>query len=163
MKRNWSHCGIFVNKSGRKFLIGPSRFYDSLPLDNGHLIPASNWALPSSNSSSRLSHRDLNLSAICSGQWPFSVAPPLYSIMKTWLSGTGQRQSALPNDKRRWINPKHEIRNSKQYSMTKIQMFQTEVVFEVANTILFWTFGNLIFEFVSDFDIRISNFTKSPF
>jgi len=31
--------------------------------------------------------------------------------------------------------------------MTKIQMFQTAVVLEVANTILFWTLGNLIFEF----------------
>jgi hypothetical protein len=83
--------------------------------------------------------------------------------MKTWFSGPGQRQAALSNDKKRRINPKHEIRNSKQYSMTKIQMFQSAVVLEVANTILFWTFGNLKFEFVSDFAIRISNFTKSPF
>jgi len=35
------------------------------------------------------------------------------------------------------INPKHEIRNPKQYIMTKIQMFQTVGVLEVANMFLF--------------------------
>ena len=45
--------------------------------------------------------------------------------------------------------------------MTKIQMFQTAAVLLVVNKILFLTFGNLIFEFVSDFDIRISSFVKS--
>jgi hypothetical protein len=66
------------------------------------------------------------------------------------------------NDIKRVINPKHEIRNPKQYPMTKIQMFQTIAVLEVANKILFLAFGNLIFEFVSDFDIRISNFAVLP-
>jgi hypothetical protein len=42
-------------------------------------------------------------------------------------------------------------------------MFQTAAALEVANTILFLAFGNLTFEFVSDFDIRISNFAKSLF
>jgi len=41
--------------------------------------------------------------------------------------------------------------------MIKILMFQTVVM----NTVLFLTFGNLIFEFVSYFDIRISNFELS--
>jgi len=56
------------------------------------------------------------------------------------------------------INPKHEIRNPKQYIMTKIQMFQTVGVLEVANMFLFLSLDNLIFEFVSDFDIRITKF-----
>lgn len=42
-------------------------------------------------------------------------------------------------------------------------MFQTEAVLEVANFLLLVTFDHLIFEFVSDFEIRISNFTNSPF
>ena len=42
--------------------------------------------------------------------------------------------------------------------MTKIQMFQTVAEMEPANMILFLIFGNLIFEFVSNFDIQISNF-----
>jgi hypothetical protein len=46
--------------------------------------------------------------------------------------------------------------------MTKIQMFQTVAVLEVANAIFFWSLGNLIFEFVSYFDIRISNFAMAP-
>jgi hypothetical protein len=46
--------------------------------------------------------------------------------------------------------------------MTKIQMFQSEAVLEVGNVIFFGPLGNLIFEFVSYFDIRISNFAMSP-
>jgi hypothetical protein len=42
--------------------------------------------------------------------------------------------------------------------MAKMQIFQTAAVFVVVNKFLFWTFGNFIFEFVSDFDIRISSF-----
>jgi hypothetical protein len=38
--------------------------------------------------------------------------------------------------------------------MTEIQMFQTVQVTEAAAMILFLAFGHLIFEFVSDFDIR---------
>ena len=34
---------------------------------------------------------------------------------------------------------------------------------EVVNTILFLIFGHLIFGFVSDFGIRISNFVKSSY
>jgi len=45
-------------------------------------------------------------------------------------------------------NPKHEIRNSKQSQMTEFQMFQARK-FEVLEF--------LEFEFVSDFDIRISD------
>jgi len=45
--------------------------------------------------------------------------------------------------------------------MAKIQMFQTVAAIEPANMILILVFGNLIFEFVSFFDIQISNFTMS--
>ena len=83
--------------------------------------------------------------------------------LKTWSSGPGQRYKALPNDLIKATNPKHEIRNAKQYLMTKIQMFQTEAMLEFANMLLFLTFGHLIFEFVSDFVLRISDFAKSPF
>jgi len=44
--------------------------------------------------------------------------------------------------------------------MTKIQMIQTIDVSEIVNMILFLSLGNLIFEFVSNFDIRISNFAN---
>ncbi len=47
------------------------------------------------------------------------------------------------------LNPKHEIRNSKQSQITKFQMFQTRE---------FRNFEFRKFEFVSDFDIRISDF-----
>jgi len=43
---------------------------------------------------------------------------------------------------------KHEIRNSKQARMSKIQIIQTKYVLG---------FGNSDFGFVSDFDIRISD------
>ena len=42
--------------------------------------------------------------------------------------------------------------------MTKILMFQTVIVIEIMSSVLFLTFGNLILEFVSIFDIRYSNF-----
>ena len=73
-----------------------------------------------------------------------------------------QKKSALPGDIKRVVNPKHEIRNAKQYTLTKIQMSQTVAVIEPANMVLFLVFGNLIFEFVSNFDIRISDFTMLP-
>jgi len=44
--------------------------------------------------------------------------------------------------------------------MTKIQMIQTIDVSDLTNMILFLSLGNLIFEFVSHFDIRISNFAN---
>jgi hypothetical protein len=47
------------------------------------------------------------------------------------------------------LNSKHEIRNSKQSQMTKFQMFQTRK---------FRDFEFQELEFVSDFDIRISDF-----
>jgi hypothetical protein len=50
-------------------------------------------------------------------------------------------------------SPKHEIRNSKQYQMTKIGMFRTNRKFG--------KFEFREFEFVSDFDIRISNLLNS--
>jgi len=55
---------------------------------------------------------------------------------------------------------KPEARNPKQYLMTKIQMIQTIDVSEIVNMILFLSLGNLIFDFVSNFDIRISNFAN---
>jgi len=45
-------------------------------------------------------------------------------------------------------NPNIEIRNSKQYQITKIQMTKKK---------MFWKFKNWNFEFVSDFALRISN------
>jgi len=47
--------------------------------------------------------------------------------------------------------------------MTKIQMIQTLGVSDIANMILFLSLGHLIFEFVSNFDIRISNFSNGIF
>ena len=46
------------------------------------------------------------------------------------------------------VNSKHEIRNPKQTQMFQIQMSQTKVL----------NLENLKFGFVSDFDIRISDF-----
>ena len=48
------------------------------------------------------------------------------------------------------LNPKHEMRNSKQSQMLKFQMSQTKEFREFE----FWKF-----KFVSDFDIRISDFS----
>jgi hypothetical protein len=42
--------------------------------------------------------------------------------------------------------------------MTKIQMIQTVSVSGILLTIMFLSLGHLIFEFVSSFEIRISNF-----
>ncbi len=67
--------------------------------------------------------------------------------------------SALRDEKA--LNPKHEIRNPKQYLMTKIQMIQTIGVPGIAIMILFLSLGHLIFEFVSNFDIRISDFANA--
>ncbi len=60
-------------------------------------------------------------------------------------------------------NSNLEIRNSKQYQMTKIQMIETvlfDIWFRECNLVcLFLSLGHYSFEFVSDFDIRISNLT----
>jgi hypothetical protein len=45
----------------------------------------------------------------------------------------------------RALNPKHEIRNSKQSQMTKFQMFETDKSLGILN------FEHAAFEFVSDF------------
>ena len=71
-------------------------------------------------------------------------------------------------------NPNNEIRNPKwfdrltilsevegQYLMTKIQMIQTIGVADIPIMILFLSLGHLIFEFVSNFDIRISDFANA--
>jgi hypothetical protein len=50
--------------------------------------------------------------------------------------------------------------NPKQYLMIKIQMNQTTGVNDIANMILFLSLGHFLFEFVSHFDIRISNFVN---
>jgi hypothetical protein len=44
--------------------------------------------------------------------------------------------------------------------MTKIQMIQTRGVSGITNMILFLALGHLLFEFVSNFDIRISSFAN---
>jgi len=59
------------------------------------------------------------------------------------------------------LNSKHEIRNPKQYIMTKIPMTQTMSVPGTAILILFLSLGYLVFEFVSYFDIRISDFGEA--
>jgi len=46
-----------------------------------------------------------------------------------------------------YLNPKHEILNSKQSQMTKLQILKKNK-----------SLRHLDFEFVSDFDIRISDF-----
>ena len=45
--------------------------------------------------------------------------------------------------------------------MTKIQMIQTIGVPGIAIMIMFVSLGHLIFEFVSNFEIRISNFANA--
>jgi len=47
--------------------------------------------------------------------------------------------------------------------MTKIQMVQTISLSDIAKIILFFSSGNLILEFVSYFDILVSNFTNGIF
>jgi len=56
------------------------------------------------------------------------------------------------------INPNVECRNPKQYQMTKIQNPKHKTV---QSGKLFGTFGYSDFEFVSDFDIRISDLNLS--
>ena len=62
-------------------------------------------------------------------------------------------------------NSKHEIRNSKQYIITKIQMTKTPlcaVVFRAYKVdVLFRSLEHSSFGFVSDFDIRISDLAIS--
>ena len=65
--------------------------------------------------------------------------------------------SALRNKK----VSKSEARNPKQYLMTKIQIRQTKGVPGITIVILFLSLGHLIFEFVSNLEIRISDFAKS--
>lgn len=50
------------------------------------------------------------------------------------------------------------MRNPKQYRMIKIPMIQTLDLPCIAIMILFLSLENLIFEFVSNFGFRISNF-----
>ena len=57
------------------------------------------------------------------------------------------------------LNPKHEIRNPKQYRITEFQMIQTKDMSGIAMLRLFLSLEPLIFEFVSNFGIRISDFT----
>jgi len=56
------------------------------------------------------------------------------------------------------VNSKHETRNPKQYTITKTAMIQTIRISYVTNPVLFLSFGHLLFEFVSYFDILISDF-----
>jgi len=55
------------------------------------------------------------------------------------------------------VNSKHETRNPKQYRMTKTEMIESIRISHVMNPVLFLSFGHLLFEFVSYFDIRISD------
>jgi hypothetical protein len=50
------------------------------------------------------------------------------------------------------------MRKTKQYRMTKIKMIQTKDIAGIAMWRLFLSLEPLIFDFVSNFDIRISNF-----
>jgi len=52
-----------------------------------------------------------------------------------------------------YLNPKHEIRNPKQYLMIQIQMIKTRPWLELQVQAL--CLSHLIFGFVSYFDIRI--------
>jgi hypothetical protein len=64
------------------------------------------------------------------------------------MDRTVRKMATIIQDKA-GLNPKHEIRNSKQSQITKFQMFQTRE---------FRNFEFRKFEIVSDFDIRISDF-----
>jgi len=61
------------------------------------------------------------------------------------------------------LNPKHETRKTKQYRMTKIKMIQTKDTAGIAIYSWFLSLEFLIFEFVSNFDIRISKFVGRIF
>ena len=64
-----------------------------------------------------------------------------------------------------YINPKHEIRNSKQIQNSNAQMFKASLKsfkkFAYALEAWVLSFEFRLFEFVSDFDIRISNLSFS--
>jgi hypothetical protein len=45
--------------------------------------------------------------------------------------------------------------------MSKIQMIQTKAIASVATMVLFLSLGHLILEFVSNFEIRISDFANA--
>jgi hypothetical protein len=68
------------------------------------------------------------------------LIPAFMPLVLRQVSNDGQR-----------INPKHEIRNSKQTQMTKTKTIPQHRITFVLNFEI-WNFG-----FVSDFDIRISN------
>ena len=59
-----------------------------------------------------------------------------------------------------FLNPNHEIRNAKQILMTKIRITQRAGTDNIAIMGLFWSLEHWIFEFISNFDIRISYFTN---
>ena len=82
----------------------------------------------------------------------------VYSTMKNLVFKARSEfsGSALLNEKA--LNSKHEMRNPKQCIMTKIPMIQTISISAIAILVLFLSLGHLVFEFVSYFDIRISNF-----
>jgi len=52
---------------------------------------------------------------------------------------------------------KHEIRNPKQIRMTNFECSK-----QMGNSAAFLAFGHYHFEFVSDFEIRISDFNPPP-
>ena len=62
---------------------------------------------------------------------------------------------------KKWKGYKPEARNPKHYLMTKIPMNQTIDVPGITMMILFLSLGHLIFEFISNFEIRISNFANA--
>ncbi len=62
-------------------------------------------------------------------------------------------------DTRSLVNPKFEARSTKQIQNPNFQMSKTQIL---KLTYLFWSFGFSEFEFVSDFDIRISNLSPFP-
>ena len=66
--------------------------------------------------------------------------------------------SALGNKES--LNPKHEIRNPKQYRMTKIKMIQTKNIPGIAILRLFLSLEPLIFEFVSNFDLPANAYLR---
>ncbi len=58
------------------------------------------------------------------------------------------------------INSKSETRNSKQIRITKIQMIKTDFEILVTTEELVWLLEHSDLGFVSDFDIRYSNFNS---
>jgi hypothetical protein len=88
------------------------------------------------------------------------VENPGPSKIPAHMSGSETRLLAIPKI---LPNSKHEIRNSKQYQMTKIQMTQTLWLIFAAQKhhrgCLFLSLEHSGFGFVSDFYIRISDLT----